>query len=615
MKGYVGSVPIRAVGILAAVLLLAILVMGPAAAQANLGLNSKPFSSTDWEADQGNTSFVAAKAFDGNLSTRWNSDRGDLNGSFLGTRWDTPQTITKIVVREAIDRIRAFRLQQFDTAANDWADVLNVSGDLYTKLRGNLSPPIYTMRLPTPLQTTGIRLVFDDVIEVPTIHEVEVYSTPAGTLQGTVRDEQGAAISGAIVQAGSERAITGSDGKYSLIADAGTYNVTAEKPGAFRKRVARNVTVGPNVATVDFTLTALPPNLALAGKAASSSDWEDGETYNAAKANDGNITTRWNAREDDEDGSWLEIGWDAPQTFTRVNVLQAFDRIRNYTLQRWDEGQADWVDLVTNVAVPRKGGDVPLNNVFAQPITTTKVRLLVVEADAVASVYEMIVSNPATATVKGVVKDAETGQPIPNAVVTSDLGDTVVADANGAFTLVVEPDDYVFSAQAEGYFPGATVARTIQQGETAEITLVLPPPGPNLARTGKPISSSQNPDQPATNVNDDNLDTAWQVDLDRHDNEWVGVTWENPTTFTVVQLRGIQTLVQISSLQVLAEDGTTWVDVPNTTYSAERGPDKDFFIPEGITTKGLRWYIKAVYAVGDNPALAELRVFNAKIPR
>ena len=41
----------------------------------------------------------------------------------------------------------------------------------------------------------------------------------------------------------------------------------------------------------------------------------------------------------------------------------------------------------------------------------------------------------------------------------SDLGDTVVADASGAFTLVVEPDDYVFSAQATGYFPGAPVPR------------------------------------------------------------------------------------------------------------------------------------------------------------
>jgi hypothetical protein len=597
------------------VLLLLALVMGPAAAQANLGLSSKPFSSTDWEADEGNTSFVAAKAFDGNLSTRWNSDRGDLNGSFLGTRWDTPQTITKVVVREAIDRIRAFRLQQFSATTNDWADVLNVSGDLFTSLRGTAPLPLFTMRLPTPLQTTGIRLVFDEVIEVPTIHEVEVYSTPAGTLQGTVRDEQGAAIAGAIVQVGSERAFTGSDGKYTVIADAGVYNVTAEKPGAFRKKVARNVTLGPAAATLDFALTALPPNLALAGKAASSSDRDDSADYNAAKANDGNVTTRWTARDDDEDGAWLEIGWDTPQTFTKVNILQEFDRIRNYTLQRWDEGQSDWVDLVTNVAVPSKGGDVPLSNAFAQPITATKVRLLVVEADAVASVYEMIVSNPATATVKGVVKDAVTGQPVPNAQVSSDLGDTVVADAQGAFTLVVEPDTYVFTAQAQGYFPGAPVSTLVTQGQTVEISLILPPPGPNLAKTGKPISSSQNPDQPATNVNDDNLDTAWQVDLEKHDNEWVGVTWETPTKFTVVQLRGIQTLVQISTLQVLAEDGKTWVDVPNTTYSAERGPDKDFFIPEGITTTGLRWYIKAVYAVGDNPALAELIVYNSPIPK
>ena len=35
-------------------------------------------------------------------------------------------------------------------------------------------------------------------------------------------------------------------------------------------------------ATLDFALVALPPNLALKAKAASSSDWEDGTDYNAA---------------------------------------------------------------------------------------------------------------------------------------------------------------------------------------------------------------------------------------------------------------------------------------------------------------------------------------------
>src|SRR5439155_9261822 len=118
------------------------------------------------------------------------------------------------IVREAIDRIRAFRVQQFDTAKNDWADVMNVSGDLFTKLKGDTSPGIFTMRFQPALQTTGIRLVFDEVTTVPTIFEVEVYNTPAGILQGTVRDDKGAPIAGAVVQAGPDSVFTDANGKY-----------------------------------------------------------------------------------------------------------------------------------------------------------------------------------------------------------------------------------------------------------------------------------------------------------------------------------------------------------------------------------------------------------------
>jgi hypothetical protein len=615
MKGYNGWAPTRVLGALAAVLLLSVLAIGPAAAQRNLALGSKPFASTAWEQDTGLQGFIAERAFDGNLGTRWNSDRGDLDGSFLGTRWDTPQTITKIVIREAIDRIRAFRVQQFDTAKNDWADVLNVADALFTQLKGDSSPGLFTIRFKPALQTTGIRLVFDSVIEVPTIHEVEIYNVPAGTLQGTVTDEKSAPIQGAVVQAGAERVITGADGKYALSADSGTYNVTAEKVGAFRKKIARNVAIAPDAsATLDFSLVALPPNLALTGTAASSSDWEDGTDYNAAKANDGNLTTRWNARADDEDGAWLEVGWSSPQTFSKVQVRQAFDRIRNYTLQQWDAAAADWKDLVTNVAVPVKGGDVQLTNTFGQPITTTKVRLLVVEADAVASVYEILVSNPATATIKGVVKDAVSGQPVAGALVSSDLGDSAVADNNGAFSMVVDADDYVFSATAPGYFQGAGVPVTITQGQTQEITIQLPPPGENLAKTAKPIASSEESGQAATAINDGDLESYWQVAADKHFNEWVGLQWDKATKFTVVQLRGIRTLVQISYLEYLAEDGKTWVPLPETTYTAERGPDKDFFLPKGVTTTAVRWFIKENYNAADNPGLAEMLVFNSPIP-
>jgi hypothetical protein len=616
MRGYLVTALPRAVRAAAAALLLILALIGSASAQRNLALNSKPFSSTDWQQDQGNTSFVAAKAFDGNLGTRWNSASGDDNGSFLGTRWDAPQSVTKIIIREAIDRIRAFRVQQFDATKNDWADVLNVSGDLFTTLKGDTSPGLFTIRFKPPVQTTGIRLVFDEVTVVPTIYEVEVYDIPSGILQGTVRDDKGTPITGAIVQAGPDRVFTDANGKYALTTDAGTYNVTAGKPGAFRTKIARSVTIGADTpASLDFALVALPPNLALQGKAASSSD-DDSGNFAAAKANDGNLATRWLAGSGDQAGAFLELDWTSPQTFTKVAVREQLDRIRNYTLQRWDDSKSDWADIATNVAVPARGGNPVLSNVFAQPFTSSKVRLLVVDATAEPSVIEMEVSNAATATISGVVKDAVTGQGVPRATVVSDLGDTTVADDKGAFTLVVEPDDYVFSAQATGYFNGAGVPVTIKAGETQAITLALPPPGPNLAKEGKPIASSENPDQPATSIIDGDLDTFWQVASDKHANEWIGVTWEKPTTFTVVQLRGVQTYVQNSDLQVLAEDGKTWVELPNTRYSANAtGFNQDFLFPQGVTTTGLRWFIAEVYAVDDNPGLSEMIVYNSPIPK
>jgi hypothetical protein len=621
MRGYSVTALPRTVRATAAALLLILALIGSAAAQTNLGLNSKPFSSTDWQQDQGNKTYIASKAFDGDLQTRWNSASGDEDGSFLGTRWDAPQTITKIVVHEAVfpnPRIEAFRLQQFDTAKNDWADVYTAADATLDAIRTS-SPigPVYTMRFKPALNTNGIRLVFDQVNTVPTIWEVEVYNVPSGTLQGTVHDEAGAPVAGAIIQAGTDTTTSDANGKYSITVDAGTFNVTAGKPGAFRTKLARSVTVAPDSnATLDFALVALPPNLALKAKGASSSDWEDGTDYNAAKANDGNLATRWNSRADDINGSWLEMDWDAPQTFTKVTVRESFDRIRNYTLQRWDSSTNNWADIVTNATVPAKGGNPVLSNVFAQPITSNKVRLLVVDSADTPSVFEMEVTNPATATIHGVVKNVATGQPVPRATVVSDLGETVVADANGAFTLVVEPDDYVLSASAQDFFPGKAVPVTIKAGETQEVTISLPATGPNLAKGQKTAASSEDSSYPATNAVDGDLDTYWTSASDQVTNQWIAVLFDKPTHFTAVQLLGFQGVIQKSYLEVLADDGKTWMQVPNSNINPETlGPNAQLLFPGGFTTAGVRFFILATNSTTSIPGVSEVQIFDSPLPQ
>jgi hypothetical protein len=617
--GYAGFRPKRAMVAALGALLLAAFSLGTASAQnTNLTATAKYSASSEWESDIGNTNFIAARAFDGNLSTRWNSYAGDSEGSWLAARWDQPVTVNKVIIREAFDRITGFRVQYFDAEKNDWADAVIAEGPAFNAVKlGDPANPTFTLRFPRAVSTTGIRTLFTETtVSSLSIFEVEAYNNPAGILQGTVRDEQGNGVPDAFVQAGEEGTFTNANGQYTLTADAGTYNVTAEKAGAFRKKLVRNVTIAPEAtATLDFALAALPANIARQATAASSSDWDDGTDYNAAKANDGSLATRWNARADDVDGAWLEMGWSQPQTFTKVVVRQAFDRIRNYSIQRWDAGSADWVDLVSEVAVPARGGNPVFSHVFANPITSSKVRLLINEASAVASIYEMEVSNAPTAVIRGVVKNAVTGQAVSGATVSSDLGESTVTDSSGAFTLVVEPDDYVISARATGYFQGGGVPVTVLAGETKQIELTVPPPGPNLAQTGKPIASSQDDSTPASNIIDGDEETYWQTAFDRHNNEWVGVMFDQPIRFTVVQVRGVITNVQNSYLQVLAEDGTTWVDLPGTSFNVEfKGRNQDFFFPQGITTKGIRWFAAVTWGAEDNPGLSELLVFNSPIP-
>ena len=76
-----------------------------------------------------------------------------------------------------------------------------------------------------------------------------------------------------------------------------------------------------------------------------------------------------------------------------------------------------------------------------------------------------------TAVIRGVVKDGVSGQAVSGATVNSDLGDSTVTDSAGAFTLVVEPDDYVISANATGYFASRGMPVTVLAGETKEVTL------------------------------------------------------------------------------------------------------------------------------------------------
>jgi hypothetical protein len=83
-------------------------------------------------------------------------------------------------------------------------------------------------------------------------------ATEVGTITGRVLRGNGSALPGAMVSVGPFSAVTGADGTYSLLVEAGTYDVTASAFG-FGSQTQTGVTVADgDTVTVDFRLRAAP---------------------------------------------------------------------------------------------------------------------------------------------------------------------------------------------------------------------------------------------------------------------------------------------------------------------------------------------------------------------
>ena len=206
------------------------------------------------------------------------------------------------------------------------------------------------------------------------------------------------------------------------------------------------------------------------------------------------------------------------------------------------------------------------------------------------------------------------GNPVPKATIVTDQG-VVLGTTNdkGEFSALVEPDEYSVTASADGYFTSAPVLVELNPDGTQEITLIAPVQGANIARNAKASASSEDPAWPATNVNDGDLTTYWLATGDT--NQWVALTWDKPTHFTAVQLRGFQNNIERSVLQILATDGTMWMDLPNTVFVPYGSPKPDFLFPDGWTTTSLRLSMSATDTAGVPPGVSEILVFDTPLPK
>jgi len=119
-------------------------------------------------------------------------------------------------------------------------------------------------------------------------------------------------------------------------------------------------------------------------------------------------------------------------------------------------------------------------------------------------------------------------------------------------------------------------------------------------------------------VNDGDPSTYWLATDPT--NQWVALTWKQPVTFTAVQLRNFlanQTYArqQLSSLQMLDKDGTTWVDLPDSQFAPQFTQPDALFFRDGVTTTSLRFLISGTDSATVAPGLGEIMVFNAPLPK
>jgi hypothetical protein len=593
---------------------LILLAGGANAARAqaqNLALTATATASSSWE---DGTDFGAPKINDNDPTTRWNARADDVQGSWLTLTWPSAVTFNKVEVDEDFNRMQQYQLQVPD--GDDWKTIYDSEGT-------NINPtgsqtPVHTVTFSDAITANALRLVAVQTTAVASIFEIEVFNATLGTLKGTVKDSSGAAIKGATVTVGGSTATTDDSGAYSLTTEAGTADVTASKPGLYRSRSSLNVSIPANgTATQDFTLIALPTDLALTATTSASTYYQNLDDYSDKKINDGDLTTRWNSDSGDISGSYLSLTWTTAQTFNSIAIYEALGRITNYTVSVLDSSGI-MKDLATN-DLEATGKDRLILIPLSSPVTTKELDITINEASNLPSIYEVQVTNAPQSSIQGVVVDKTTGKPVPGATVTLSPGGTIgVTDDQGAFQAVVGPDDYRISATAANYFDSDSQIVSVNEGQVSNVTIDLPAKGDNLALKATASASYDLPDtNPASAVNDGDLTTSWTTDSDNTKNQWIELTFSQPTTFNVVELEGFVGVIQKSVIQTLGADGQTWTDVPNTTINPEtlasQGKPAILILDQPVTATSVRYFIYYTNGDANVPGLSEFELFNAPI--
>ncbi len=200
-------------------------------------------------------------------------------------------------------------------------------------------------------------------IEIPVNTSAKVY-IPALSKEDVSESDVQADQTAGVVFVGTEKS-----------AAVGSYVVYEVGAGSYHFKVSEL----PQTSYPDPLKT--PENLATIGRMNASSMVIKSDKvpfYEAFKANDEDLETVWKAKGKTDE--WLEVEWVKPQRFSQVTIKEQGDNITKYKVQYWT-GSA-WESLA-------EGSHCGASKVHTfDAVTTTKCRLLVVEAQKTPSIAE-----------------------------------------------------------------------------------------------------------------------------------------------------------------------------------------------------------------------------------
>ncbi|WP_200957456.1 discoidin domain-containing protein [Paenibacillus sp. Root444D2] len=135
------------------------------ASSGNLALGKTYNASTTWS-----TTYLANKAFDGDVATRWSASSGSFNDQWISVDFGTATTYNQVVIKEiSFPRVTSYKLQS-STNGTTYTDIASTTGTtIGTNKTINFSN----------ISSRYLRLYITTASNIPNIDEMEVYGTSA----------------------------------------------------------------------------------------------------------------------------------------------------------------------------------------------------------------------------------------------------------------------------------------------------------------------------------------------------------------------------------------------------------------------------------------------------